>query len=45
MSEKAKTDFFQSVWNRLCEKEKEWQAMLDAEQRKFDLEFQEKEKE
>ena len=38
MSEKAKADFFQSEWNRLCkqeEKEKERKAMLKAEQKKF----------
>ena len=36
MSEKAKADFFQSEWNRLCEnkeKEKERQAMLEEKEK------------
>ena len=39
MLETAKSDFFQSEWNWLCEKEekeKEQQAMLQAEQEKLD---------
>ena len=43
MSEKAKTDFFQSEWNRLYEKkekEKERKAMLEVEQKKLELELQ-----
>ena len=36
-SEKAKADFFQSEWNRLCEteeKEKERQVMVQEKERK-----------
>ena len=57
MSEKAKADFFQSKWNRLCEKEEEKNRELElerlkleykrkkSEQKKLELELQEKEKE
>ena len=43
MSEKAKADFFQSEWNRLCEnkeKEKERQAMLEEKERNRELELE-----
>ena len=43
MSEKAKADFFQSEWNRLCEreeKEKERQAMLEEKEKNRELEFE-----
>ena len=47
MSEKAKADFFQSKWNRLCEKEekeKERQAMLQEKERERQAMLEEKEK-
>ena len=43
MSEKAKADFFQSEWNRLCEnkeKEKERQAMLEEKEKERELELE-----
>ena len=48
MSEKAKADFFQSEWNRLCEKEekeKERQAMLEEKEKERQAMLEEKEKE
>ena len=43
MSEKAKADFFQSEWNRLCEKEekeRERQAMLEEKEKNRELELE-----
>ena len=48
MSEKAKADFFQSEWNRLCEKEekeKERQAMLEEKEKERQAMLEEKERE
>ena len=48
MSEKAKADFFQSEWNRLCEKEekeKERQAMLEQKEKERQAMLEEKERE
>ena len=47
MSEKAKSDFFQSEWNRLYEKkekEKKWQEILQEKEEEQQAMLEEKEK-